>query len=1372
MKKALLPLILIVIVLLLSLSIYFLKQPGSADKPNVETTAFANLAAETSPNASSLEETPSTNGISPKLPEQKTERSVSGLKTTDRFAGATVIKTRETAPDKSGRYERKRLVRAAFKYPLILLEESLQRDSKTGDEQLIRQTAMVADHIMVKVPSGSSETQVNQAASIYGGRIRKKMHSPDLYLVEFQNVDLDSVAQAVQNFSKDPVFSYAEPDYICSVNDTTPNDPDFNLLWGMHNSGQTVGGQTGIADADIDAPEAWDLSTGSSDIIVAVIDTGIDYNHPDLAGNMWSNPGEIPGNSIDDDGNGFIDDVYGWDFCNDDNNPFDDHFHGTHCAGTIGGAGNNSAGVAGVCWNVRMMALKFLDSSGSGSTSDAVDATHYATVMKAKLSSNSWGGGGYSQGLFDVIEEAGRSNILFVAAAGNAGGNTDTSPNYPSCYTNANIVAVAATDNRDQLAYFSNYGLTSVDLGAPGVYVWSCQPGNQYQYLSGTSMATPHVAGACALVWSINPGAAAAAVKQAVLDGAEPITALNGKCVTGGRLNVYTALQEFEQNMALTPATGTGFSGFYGGPFSPLSSTYTISNIGTNSFSWTAAKTANWMDLSATTGNLSPGQSNTVVVSINTSNANLLAIGTYTDTLTFSNTISTNVQTRTISLTVHGEISFASASYTVLEGAGTALISVHRSGNTNRAVTVDFATSNGTATAGSDYTATNGTLTFATGDTVKTFCVGIIDDVLSVEPAESLMLTLSNSSGGSTLGNPSSATLTIQDNTVTNGLVLKYTFDPDTTPVATDGSPFGNNGQLVNASVVSGQSGNGVSFNGTNAYIRTPSSESLMPTAITLSTWVKINGTPGGWKSLVFKRNTSFHNNEDFSLQLTPDGMASVVIGNGTSQKVLNSSSVVTGEWHHIAATFNQPDLKIYVDGQLEGTTTYNLPLQHNSEAAVLIGCRDHTYNPLSNFLDGLMDDIRIYNRALTAEEIALLAPPMYALTVQNGSGDGSYTNGTQVEIVADTPATGKAFDRWTGDTQYVDSVTSSTATVTMPTNPVSLTATYINLPGWYTLTINNGTGGGAYTNGQQVEISANAPAAGKIFDRWTGDTQYVNSVTSPTATVTMPSQAVSLTAAYNDVYYTLTVENGSGDGSYTNGTVVAVSADAAPEGSMFFEWTTVPTAYTNRLANRLSASTTFTMPGTNVILTATYSSLTNGLVLRYTFDPDTSPTATDSSSYGNNGTFVNAQVATGLNGNGVSFNGTNAYIRTPSSGSLMPTAITLSTWVKINGTPGEWMPLVFKRNTSFNNNEDFSLQLTPDGKASVVIASGTSQKVLNSLSAVTGGWHHMAATFETPNLKIYVDGELSGSTTYNISLLHNSNADVLLGCRDHASYP
>ncbi len=348
---------------------------------------------------------------------------------------------------------------------------------------------------------------------------------------------------------------YVEPNYKIRLASTFPNDTRFDELWGMHNTGQTGG----TADADIDAPEAWDTITDSN-VIVAVIDTGVDYTHPDLADNIWINQTEYNGTAgVDDDGNGYIDDIYGYDFCtyDDDANdpdPYDDNGHGTHCAGTIGAVGNNGIGVAGVCWNVKLMCLKFIAASGYGWSYDAIHAIDYAVSMNAKVLSNSWryyeGNPLFTdvQALKDAVEAAGANGVLFVAAAGNEDSNNDSYPAYPASYDCDNIISVMATDHNDQRSIWSlyygkasNYGLTTVDLAAPGSDILSCVPGDDYESWDGTSMAAPHVAGACALVWAANPQLTYLKVKDCILTSADRLSSLDGLCVTGGRLNLQRA---------------------------------------------------------------------------------------------------------------------------------------------------------------------------------------------------------------------------------------------------------------------------------------------------------------------------------------------------------------------------------------------------------------------------------------------------------------------------------------------------------------------------------------------------------------------------------------------------------------------------------------------------------------------------------------------------------------------------------------------------------------------------------------------------------------------------------------------------------------
>ena len=377
-----------------------------------------------------------------------------------------------------------------------------------------------------------------------------------------------TVEQAAAKYQASGLFEYVQPDYILRVDPilatpanlanptnaaagVTPNDPGFSQLWGLNNTGQTGG----KADADIDAPEAWQVQTGSHNFVIGVIDTGVDYTHPDLANNIWINPGELVNgvyvqDGIDNDGNGYVDDIHGWDFVNNDNDPMDDNGHGTHVSGTIAGQGNNGIGVTGVTgvdWSAQVMPLKFLGASGSGYTSDAIKAIDYATKMGVKLANNSWGGGS-SQALADAIQAAGDKGALFIAAAGNNAENNDTSPHYPASYNLSNIISVAATTNTDDLSSFSNYGANTVDLGAPGSSIYSTLPvngskyGQNYGWLSGTSMATPHVTGAAALLWSQHPDWTAQQIKDVLLETADPVNALIGKTVSGGRLNVNDAL--------------------------------------------------------------------------------------------------------------------------------------------------------------------------------------------------------------------------------------------------------------------------------------------------------------------------------------------------------------------------------------------------------------------------------------------------------------------------------------------------------------------------------------------------------------------------------------------------------------------------------------------------------------------------------------------------------------------------------------------------------------------------------------------------------------------------------------------------------------
>ncbi len=278
-----------------------------------------------------------------------------------------------------------------------------------------------------------------------------------------------SIEEAVDQFRDDPDVLYVEPNYVYRQS-ADANDTYINSQWGLNNNGQNVGGITGTYDADINADKAWDLTTGSRNVVVAVIDSGVDYLHPDLASNIWNNSGEIEGNGIDDDGNGYVDDIHGWDFMDNDNAPMDGTGHGTHIAGIIAAAGNNTYGTAGINWNSSIMVIRFINSAGYGTTTSAIKAIEYARNNGADVINCSWGGQGYSNALFDAINN---SDILFACAAGNQGHNLDNTPEYPACYNSANIISVAASDQNDRPAYFTNFSPNLVDVAAPGTMIYS-----------------------------------------------------------------------------------------------------------------------------------------------------------------------------------------------------------------------------------------------------------------------------------------------------------------------------------------------------------------------------------------------------------------------------------------------------------------------------------------------------------------------------------------------------------------------------------------------------------------------------------------------------------------------------------------------------------------------------------------------------------------------------------------------------------------------------------------------------------------------------------------------------------------------------------
>jgi subtilisin family serine protease len=409
----------------------------------------------------------------------------------------------------------------------------------------------------------------------YGLAVRKQFtHSPGLVVLDETAAQAQAQANATPQERKlklltrlnalrqSGLFEFVEPDYVLTAN-AAPSDSAYQdgTLWGLQR---------------INSASAWDITNGSTNVIVAVVDSGIRHTHQDLAAQMWLNPGEIATNGVDDDRDGIVDNVYGLNAINNSGNTSDDNSHGTHVSGTIGAAANNAGAVVGVCWKVRLMACKFLDSTGNGYTSDAVECIDFAVANGARVINCSWGGGDYSQALFNSLSAARTAGVLVIVAAGNDGFNNDAMPTYPASYNLDNLIVVAAIDQSDGLANFSNYGSTSVDLAAPGVGIYSCTAASDLAYdtYKGTSMAAPHVTGVTALLLAQTPGLSLATLRQRLLGSTVFLPSLSGRCVTGGRVDAFKALSTVPDGI-MEISTTTSSSP----PFNPGSSVNFFVNI-------------------------------------------------------------------------------------------------------------------------------------------------------------------------------------------------------------------------------------------------------------------------------------------------------------------------------------------------------------------------------------------------------------------------------------------------------------------------------------------------------------------------------------------------------------------------------------------------------------------------------------------------------------------------------------------------------------------------------------------------------------------------------------------------------------------------
>ncbi len=393
----------------------------------------------------------------------------------------------------------------------------------------------VRGELLVKIRKGAEAQALRTFESVSAAVVERFADTGWLRVKIDDGLDPRSAAG---RFAELPAIEAAQPNYYYHLL-ATPNDPQFPAgLWGM---------------TKISAPAAWDTAVGSAQTVVAVIDTGIKYDHEDLAANVWTNSGEAPGNGIDDDGNGFVDDFYGYDFFFNDPDPLDEHGHGTHVSGTIGAVGNNGIGVVGVNWNVKIMTIKIYNSSGWGTTSGMlINAYNYVRMMRERgvnirVTNNSYGGCteacGYDQATKDALDALGNSGVLNVFAAGNDARNIDVNPSYPASYDSPTILSVASSTSTDTRSSFSNWGTTGVDVAAPGSGILSTvRSAANYGTLSGTSMASPHVAGAAALLSSHDPSLSAASLKATLMNTVDPLSGWTDLVRSGGRLNVAAAV--------------------------------------------------------------------------------------------------------------------------------------------------------------------------------------------------------------------------------------------------------------------------------------------------------------------------------------------------------------------------------------------------------------------------------------------------------------------------------------------------------------------------------------------------------------------------------------------------------------------------------------------------------------------------------------------------------------------------------------------------------------------------------------------------------------------------------------------------------------
>ncbi|MFL6212012.1 MAG: S8 family serine peptidase [Pyrinomonadaceae bacterium] len=441
--------------------------------------------------------------------------------------------------------------------------EAEQGDDADKDEPEDAAENETDAEVLVRFKPGTSPEAIDRITAQLNDRVEDRFEQIDSEEMVIADEDGSDINEVVAEYRNLPEVLYAEPNfkielepgedvvnegpglkpaYTGSADHAHPNDPMFDDQWSLDNHG-TRGGLQG---ADISVIKAWEKTHGSQKVVVAVLDTGVDYTHRDLVNNIWTRPANVP--AYADKELGPFDDAHGFDASDADGDPMDDNGHGTHCAGIVGAEGDNNDGIAGVNWKVEIMPLKFLDAGGSGSVKDAIECINYAIDRKKagvnlRIISASWGSTMYSRALEDAIKRAGEEGILFVAAAGNSSSDNDRRPHYPSNYALPNVISVAAMTRTDELASFSNWGVKTVHVAAPGAEILSTWPSNQYEEHSGTSMATPEVSGVAALVLALNPDMQLKDLRERLLSAVDKLPALDGKVASGGRINAAKAVK-------------------------------------------------------------------------------------------------------------------------------------------------------------------------------------------------------------------------------------------------------------------------------------------------------------------------------------------------------------------------------------------------------------------------------------------------------------------------------------------------------------------------------------------------------------------------------------------------------------------------------------------------------------------------------------------------------------------------------------------------------------------------------------------------------------------------------------------------------------